>query len=632
MRATFKAKALLFVISILVVVSVIYTYQSIRSEKELIRKEIIKRAEAITTLATKAGELPIFSGNTELMKGAVSFLMANVEVSSVAFYDAGRKLLVQDGQPVPALAPELPPLKPISMREQGDAFVFFAPVTIAKSAEGVDYILNGENARQIKENIGWVRLGFSKSPMWENEQEIVTRGVLLAGLFITVGSILLYVLISVALRPLGLIVQMAEAIAHGDLTRSVVIDQHDEIGALANAVQTMRDEICHVLLETNGLIEAVRDGRLESRGNADAFEGGWRELVTGINQLTDLFSGVNQELTVAKEAAESASRAKSQFLSSMSHELRTPLNAILGYAQILRRQHNLTEPQRQQLEIMQVSGEHLLTLINDVLDLGRIEADKMTVEEVNFDLPALLKQVYHLTSVNAHKKGLTLEFRLDTPLPPYVTGDERKVRQILLNLLANAVKYTDEGSVALQATYGVVGEAVFRCEVRDTGVGIPAEKLETIFEPFTQLGSEGLISQGTGLGLSISKRLLALLEGRIGVTSAAGKGSTFWFELALPPVTGAAVAEEPMPWQQAAVESRPAPEEVTLVPPSDEELDRLYHLAMMGDLLQIAARAAELEKCEPKCAPFAGRLRELSEGCKAKAVLALVTQFRGDGR
>jgi signal transduction histidine kinase len=631
MRATFKAKAMLFVISILVVVSVIYTYQSIRSEKELIRKEIIKRAAAITTLATKAGELPIFSGNAELMKGAVGFLMANVEVSSVAFYDAGRKLLVQDGQPAPPLVPELPAGQTIIMREQGDSFVFFAPVTIAKSAEGVDYILNGENARQVKENIGWVRLGFSKSPMWENEQEIATRGVLLAGLFIIVGSILLYVLISVALRPLGLIVQVAEAIAHGDLSRHVQIDQRDEIGALAAAVQTMRDEIRHVLQETNGLIEAVGDGRLETRGNAEAFEGGWRDLVTGINQLTDAFAGVNQELTVAKEAAESASRAKSLFLSSMSHELRTPLNAILGYAQILRRQHNLTEPQRQQLEIMQVSGEHLLTLINDVLDLGRIEADKMTVEEVNFDLPALLKQVYHLTSVGAHKKGLNLEFRLETPLPPYVFGDERKVRQILLNLLANAVKYTEQGSVVLQASYGTAGEAVFRCEVRDTGVGIPEDKLESIFEPFTQLGSEGLISQGTGLGLSISKRLLALLGGRIGVESQAGQGSSFWFELALPSVA-AAPSEVPLPWQQAAVESKPAPEEVTLVPPSAEELDRLYHLAMMGDLLQIAALAAELETREPRYAPFAGRLRELSEGCKARAVLALVTQYRGDGR
>ena len=241
----------------------------------------------------------------------------------------------------------------------------------------------------------------------------------------------------------------------------------------------------------------------------------------------------------AKLAAETANRAKSDFLASMSHELRTPLNGILGYAQILKRDTNMGEKQIAGVEVIQRSGEHLLTLINDILDLAKIEAQKLEIQATDFQLPDFLQQIAKLIRLKAEQAGLSFIYEPQTTLPMVVRGDEKRLRQILLNLLSNAVKFTEQGQVTLRVENAPTSEGEEKVQflVEDTGRGIPPEKLEEIFLPFQQVGDHTRQQEGTGLGLAITKKLTRLMGGTLTVKSTVGKGSTFGMILPLTPVT-----------------------------------------------------------------------------------------------
>jgi CheY-like chemotaxis protein/nitrogen-specific signal transduction histidine kinase len=264
-------------------------------------------------------------------------------------------------------------------------------------------------------------------------------------------------------------------------------------------------------------------------------------VYTDITELKNAESELARAMNEAREAraaAETANRAKSEFLANMSHELRTPLNGILGYAQILKRDHSLTEEQQAGVEVIRRSGEHLLRLINDILDLSKIEAQKFEIHAARFQLPELLQHLADLTRLRAEQAGLTFLYEPIPPLPVSVQGDEKRLQQVLLNLLGNAIKFTEKGSVTLQVGYHctATGEKKLRFQVEDTGRGIPADKLEEIFSPFQQLHVPGQQVEGTGLGLAISKHLVQLMGGEIRVRSTPGRGSTFWVDLELPEV------------------------------------------------------------------------------------------------
>jgi PAS domain S-box-containing protein len=249
--------------------------------------------------------------------------------------------------------------------------------------------------------------------------------------------------------------------------------------------------------------------------------------------ITDITTRKEAEtaLQQAKDAAEAASQTKSAFLASMSHELRTPLNGILGYAQILRQ--NAAPQQQKGLNIIEQSGNHLLGLINDILDLAKVEAGKTELYPADFHFTSFLEGIWGIIRVRAEKKGLGLKFEADkTRLPATVRADERRLRQILLNLLGNAVKFTEKGGVALQAEKMENGR--IRFTVRDTGIGIPPEELEHIFDPFHQTGNKKYRCQGTGLGLSVSRNLVSLMGGKLDAESQPGSGSVFRFDLKLP--------------------------------------------------------------------------------------------------
>lgn len=344
-------------------------------------------------------------------------------------------------------------------------------------------------------------------------------------------------------------------------------------------------------------------------------------LVGVIRDITNL-----KRYEAAREAALDEAlrlaKTRSEFLAHMSHELRTPLNGILGYTQILQKDKSLSARNADALNVIRQGGEHLLRLVEDILDLARIEAGRFKLDLSDISLATFLRVVTDIVSVRAQQKGLAFTSDLAADLPAGIRGDDKRLRQVLLNLLSNAVKFTDHGRVVLHVSRVSPSRLAFVIE--DTGVGIAADELEAIFQPFEQSGDAQQRLGGAGLGLSISRQLVRLMGGDIVVESRIGEGSTFRFELELPAVEVASGAL----LSALAGNERAEPEgkDEPLILPSAAEMQTLHRLAQLGNMRDIVQYAERIAGIDPRYQPFAARLRRMAEGFQSKAILAFVEQ------
>ncbi|MEJ5311336.1 MAG: ATP-binding protein [Anaerolineae bacterium] len=409
--------------------------------------------------------------------------------------------------------------------------------------EVVELVLSGQgNAVRVKNFLGRDTISsFAAIPntnwglILEDDWRVLTRDMrafrpilvllLLAG--VVAPAVMIAKSIKHVTSPIEELTAATQEVAAGDFDQMIQVSTGDEIEALATQFNSMaarlRESYTHLeqrVVERTAELEAAKEAAEEARGAAEE----------------------------ARKAAEEANRAKSIFLANMSHELRTPLNAILGYSQLMARDPQLTPAQRDYLDTIGRSGEHLLGLINDVLTMSKIEAGRTSLQENAFDLHRQLVGLKEMFAMRAADKGLNLILDIAPDVPQYIYADEGKLRQVLMNLLSNAVKFTEEGGVTLRVgsrAYEVrskEGEvpqssllptpySLLQFEVEDTGPGIAPEEMPALFDPFVQTSSGQKSQEGTGLGLPISRQFVTMMRGELSVHSVVGEGSIFRVEV-----------------------------------------------------------------------------------------------------
>jgi signal transduction histidine kinase/ActR/RegA family two-component response regulator len=335
-------------------------------------------------------------------------------------------------------------------------------------------------------------------------------------------------------RRVGRLLKATRQLAGGDLTIRTGVSGNDELGQVATSIDAMAAQLGDDLQRR----QQVEQELLASNERLGLVNG---ELIAATHHAKEMAA-----------AADEANRAKSEFLANMSHEIRTPMNGVIGMSELMLDGH-LSELQRDYTETIRDSGRALLTVINDILDFSKIEAGKVELESSSISIRSLTDDVSRLVAIEAHAKHLEITAQVDAAVPERVLADAGRVRQVLLNLCGNAVKFTEQGEVAISVRVVARDSArvTLRFEVRDSGIGIPPDRLHTLFKPFSQVNASTTRRfGGTGLGLSIVKRLAEMMGGESGVVSHEGLGSTFWF-------SGRFAVTAPEPYAES---SRPAPE------------------------------------------------------------------------
>lgn len=407
---------------------------------------------------------------------------------------------------------------------------------------------------------------------------------------------------------------------------------------IAHPIQTLNKIALQVIKEDNFALQAP----VKTKDEIGLLAASFNQLIDSVNKLLQEQQIYTEKLEYTREVADAANKAKSEFLANMSHELRTPLNGILGYTQILRQSEELQQKDNHGLQIIYECGSHLLTVINDILDISKIEAGKFELQFSDIHFPYFLERVIEICRLEAEKKEINFIYELDKNLPEGILADEKRLRQVLINLLNNAIKFTDKGSVTFRVKFNQSEKLAkqnivsINFQVQDTGIGLADSERVKIFHSFEQGGEKKYQIEGTGLGLAISQNIVELMGSKIQVESKLGVGSTFSFEVSFN-ISDKWKQQIPANHQDHSklnykydnaeninLSSTFNKENAQLILPIAEDLQKLLELTQHGSLSKILKTAEEIAQQDSKYIPFTQEIIQLVKLCELEEVEELL--------